>query len=126
MYLTATHIILGTIIFLLIYLINRRIVNIRPEKMKFKVLTRCGAAAYLAAVLISFFFTEFSTNTGYKPDFWNQARGYHNTGSYFNFCLNTKYLVVGKPTGYDASLVADYVDSTLEDYIRTVTYLRIF
>ena len=115
-YSLSWNIILGTIIFLLIYLINRRIVNIRPEKMKFKVLTRCGAAAYLAAVLISFFFTEFSTNTGYKPDFWNQARGYHNTGSFFNFCLNTKYLVVGKPTGYDASLVADYVDSTLEDY----------
>ena len=115
-YSLSWNIILGSIIFFLIYLINKRIRNIKPEKMKYKILTRCGAAGYLAVVLLSFFFTDFSTNTGYKPDFWNQARGYHNTGSFFNFCLNTKYLVVGKPSGYDASQVADYVDSTLEDY----------
>ncbi len=115
-YSLSWNIILGSIIFFLIYLINKRIRNIKPEKMKYKILTRCGAAGYLAVVLISFFFTDFSVNTGYKPDFWNQARGYHKTGSFFNFCLNTKYLVVRKPSGYDASQVADYVDSTLEDY----------
>ena len=115
-YSLSWNIILGSIIFFLIYLINKRIRNIKPEKMKYKILARCGAAGYLAVVLISFFFTDFSVNTGYKPDFWNQARGYHKTGSFFNFCLNTKYLVVRKPSGYDASQVADYVDSTLEDY----------
>ena len=100
----------------MVYLFNRRIQNIKPERIKSKVVLRCSAAGYLAVVLLSFFFTDFSTNTGYKPDFWNQSRGYHNTGSFFNFCLNTKYLVVGKPSGYDASQAAEYVDETLEDY----------
>lgn len=115
-YSLSWNIILGTIVFLMVYLFNRRIQNIKPERMKSKVVLRCSAAGYLAVVLLSFFFTDFSTNTGYKPDFWNQSRGYHNTGSFFNFCLNTKYLVVGKPSGYDASQAAEYVDETLEDY----------
>ena len=115
-YSLSWNIILGTIVFLMVYLFNRRIQNIKPERIKSKVALRCSAAGYLAVVLLSFFFTDFSTNTGYKPDFWNQSRGYHNTGSFFNFCLNTKYLVVGKPSGYDASQVAEYVDETLEDY----------
>ena len=115
-YSLSWNIILGTIVFLMVYLFNRRIQNIKPERIKSKVALRCSAAGYLAVVLLSFFFTDFSTNTGYKPDFWNQSRGYHNTGSFFNFCLNTKYLVVGKPSGYDASQTAEYVDETLEDY----------
>ena len=115
-YSLSWNIILGTIVFLMVYLFNRRIQNIKPERIKSKVALRCSAAGYLAVVLLSFFFTDFSTNTGYKPDFWNQSRGYHNTGSFFNFCLNTKYLVVGKPSGYDASRAAEYVDETLEDY----------
>lgn len=115
-YSLSWNIILGTIVFLMVYLFNRRIQNIKPERIKSKVVLRCSAAGYLAVVLLSFFFTDFSTNTGYKPDFWNQSRGYHNTGSFFNFCLNTKYLVVGKPSGYDASQTAEYVDETLEDY----------
>ena len=115
-YSLSWNIILGTIVFLMVYLFNRRIQNIKPERIKSKVVLRCSAAGYLAVVLLSFFFTDFSTNTGYKPDFWNQSRGYHNTGSFFNFCLNTKYLVVGKPSGYDASRAAEYVDETLEDY----------
>lgn len=115
-YSLSWNIILGTIVFLMVYLFNRRIQNIKPERIKSKVVLRCSAAGYLAVVLLSFFFTDFSTNTGYKPDFWNQSRGYHNTGSFFNFCLNTKYLVVGKPSGYDASQAAEYVDETLEDY----------
>lgn len=115
-YSLSWNIILGTIVFLMVYLFNRRIQNIKPERIKSKVVLRCSAAGYLAVVLLSFFFTDFSTNTGYKPDFWNQSRGYHNTGSFFNFCLNTKYLVVGKPSGYDASRAVEYVDETLEDY----------
>ncbi|MCD8300203.1 MAG: LTA synthase family protein [Clostridiales bacterium] len=110
------EIILGSIIFFLIYLINKHIKSERPKKLKYKVSWKCACAAYLAVILISFFFTDFSANTGYKPDFWNQARGYHKTGSFFNFCLNTKYLKVRKPSGYDAGEVEDIVYDTLEDY----------
>ncbi|MCD8149765.1 MAG: LTA synthase family protein [Clostridiales bacterium] len=109
------NLILGSIVFFLVYLFNKRSVNMKPKKLKFKLLSKLAAAGYLAVVLISFFFTDFSTNTGYKPDFWNQARGYHKTGSFFNFCLNTKYLVVQKPSGYDAENVDDIVETVLEE-----------
>ncbi len=110
------EIILASIIFFLIYLTNKRIKNEKPKKLKYKITWKCACAAYLGVVLISFFFTDFSANTGYKPDFWNQARGYHKTGSFFNFCLNTKYLKVRKPSGYDADEVEDFVYDTLKDY----------
>lgn len=109
------NIILGSIIFFLIYLLNKRSVNMKPEKLRYKLISRFAAAGYLAVVLLTFFFTDVSTNTGYKPDFWNQARGYHNTGSFFNFCLNTKYLIVGKPAGYDPAVVSEYISSALEE-----------
>jgi phosphoglycerol transferase MdoB-like AlkP superfamily enzyme len=107
------QLILGSIVFFLTYLVNKKSVNIKPAKIKFKILTRLAAVGYIAAVVISLFFTDFSANMGYKPDFWDQARGYHNTGSFFNFCLNTKYLVVKKPSDYDAETVSNYLEDTL-------------
>lgn len=60
-------------------------------------------------------FTDYAANLGYKPDFWDQSRGYHRTGSFFNFCLNTKYLIIRKPSDYNAANVSDYVAETLKD-----------
>ncbi|MCD8230892.1 MAG: LTA synthase family protein [Clostridiales bacterium] len=109
------NLILGSILFFLVYLFNKRSVNMKPRKLKFKLLSKFAAAGYLAVVLLTFFFTDFSTNVGYKPDFWNQARGYHKTGSFFNFCLNTKYLIVQKPSGYNAEEIEDTVYEVLEE-----------
>ena len=115
-YSLSWNLILGSIIFFLIYLVNKKSVNIKPKKLKFKFLARLLPAGYLAIVLLSFFFTDYSANVGYKPDFWNQARGYHNTGSFFNFCLNTKYLVVKKPSGYNTENLAGYIEDVLAAY----------
>ncbi len=109
------NLILGSILFFLVYLFNKRSVNMKPRKLKFKLLSKFAAVGYLAVVLLTFFFTDFSTNMGYKPDFWNQARGYHKTGSFFNFCLNTKYLIVQKPSGYNAEEIENTVYEVLEE-----------
>ena len=101
--------------FFLIYLVNKKSVNIRPTKLKFKLLAKLGPAAYIAALVISLFFTDHAANLGYKPDFWDQARGYHRTGSFFNFCLNTKYLIIRKPSDYNSDNVSTYVADTLKD-----------
>ena len=107
--------ILGSIMFFLIYLVNKKSVNIKPKKLKFKLLAKLAPAAYIAVVVISLFFTDYAANLGYKPDFWDQSRGYHRTGSFFNFCLNTKYLIIRKPADYNAANVSDYVAETLKD-----------
>ena len=110
------QLILGSIVFLLIYLVNKKCVNIKPKKFKFKLLNKCVTGGALAFMLIMFFFTDAPANAGYKPDFWNQARGYSKTGSFFNFCLNTKYLIVQKPSGYDTDTLEETLNDTLEDY----------
>ena len=114
-YKLSWKLILGSIMFFLIYLVNKKSVNIKPKKLKFKLLAKLAPAAYIAVVVISLFFTGYAANLGYKPDFWDQSRGYHRTGSFFNFCLNTKYLIIRKPSDYNAANVSDYVAETLKD-----------
>ena len=109
------QLILGSIIFFLIYLLNKKSSNIKPASLRKKLLVKCSTAGYLAAILLSFFFTDISVHTGYTPDFWDQSRGYHNTGSFFNFCLNTKYLIVKKPSDYNAQDVETYISDTLQE-----------
>lgn len=109
------NLIMGALLFLLTYLLNRKIQNIRPQKLRFKVFTRVIPAGFLACLLLTFFFTDFPATAGYKPDFWNQKRGYYNTGSFFNFCLNTKYLHVSKPADYNAADTKEILDETLEN-----------
>lgn len=110
------QLILGSILFFLIYLVNKKSVNVKPQRLKYRVLVKGSTAGVLALIILSFFFTDFSVNTGYKPDFWNQSRGYHRTGAFFNFCLNTKYLIVQKPAGYDEETLSDSVRDTLTAY----------
>lgn len=106
--------ILGCLLFFMAYLLNKRIKNVRPHVLKFKFFARLLPAGYVAAFLLMFFCTDAITNAGYKPDFWNQSRGYYNTGSFFNFCLNTKYLHVSKPDGYMAEDTDNLLSQILE------------
>ena len=94
-------------------LLNRKIKNVKPQKLKFKIFTRLIPGGFLACMLAAFFFTDFPATAGYQPDFWNQTRGYYNTGSFFNFCLNTKYLHVSQPANYNAQDTENLLDEAL-------------
>lgn len=109
------QLVMGCTLFFMIYLVNKRIQNVKPNKAKFKVFTKILPLGFVAVFLLAFFCTDALTNAGYKPDFWNQARGYKNTGSFFNFCLNSKYLHVSKPDGYSAADTKDSLYQYLED-----------
>lgn len=50
-----------------------------------------------------------------KPDFFNQARGYTNRGSMFQFFINTKYLKVQEPKDYSAEDTSSIVEDMLPD-----------
>ncbi len=78
-----------------------------------KIATRVFFATLITAVTCIYFFTDAYAKVGLKPDFWNQSRGYRNTGVVMNFCLNTKYLYVTEPDGYDPSKIEEIVVSTL-------------
>lgn len=110
------QLIMGGIIFFLIYLVNKKVVNVRPKRMRFKVLSKVLMAAFIAICALTLMFTNFLTNIGYKPDFWNQERGYHRTGTWLNFCMNLKYLHVAKPEGYDPDNISSILDDMLDQY----------
>ncbi|MBQ5841512.1 MAG: LTA synthase family protein [Clostridia bacterium] len=80
-----------------------------------KVATRVFFATLIVVVTCLYFFTDQYAKAGLKPDFWNQARGYRRTGVVMNFCLNTKYLYVTEPDGYDPDQIADIVYGTLDE-----------
>ena len=111
----SMELIMGCLLFVLIYLLDRQLHSVKADRMKFKVFSKVVPAGIIFTFCFLFFFTELPANAGYKPDFWNQSRGYHKTGSYFNFCLNLKYLHVSKPADYDAEETADILEEYLEE-----------
>ncbi len=79
-----------------------------------KIATRVFFGTLIVAITAIYFFTDQYAEVGLRPDFWNQARGYHNTGVVMNFCLNTKYQYMNAPAGYDADQVEGIVYDTLD------------
>lgn len=87
-----------------------------------RILARVGTAILILVAAVLFFFTDFFANTfGVRPDFWNQLRGYRNFGVTYSFFINTKYLYVLEPNGYDPEQVEGYVAELLEDVDTTET-----
>ncbi len=114
--------ILGSIMWAFLYFVTRKIPPVKMN-MRCNVATRVAAAAYVAAMVLMFYQTDIVPDAGIKPDFWNQARGYKKSGTFLNFVLNTKYLFVGEPDGYNAEEVPKLVEklASKSDYEPTVT-----
>ncbi len=105
-----------TAIVLLTFLI---VAAIRLKTPKFRLLTRVIARISTAVVFIvvmaTFFFTNFFAQFNIRPDFFNQSRGYKYYGFTYSFFVNSKYLFVLEPSGYDPELVDDYVAEMIAD-----------
>lgn len=80
-----------------------------------KIATRVFFGTLIVAITAIYFFTDQYAEVGLRPDFWNQARGYHHTGVVMNFCLNTKYQYMNAPADYDAEQVEGIVYEVLEN-----------
>ena len=83
----------------------------RPGRIALRLLSILvvGGFAY------TFYFTDTVADFGLKPDFFNQTRGYKNHGAVLEFTLNTKYLKLMVPSGYDASKIEGIVDDSIEE-----------
>ena len=115
-YQISWQLLMASIVFFLCYLANKLISNHKPITKKGKAMSRFFPAAFLGLMFLFVFCTDVPANNGYKPDFWNQSRGYHKTGTWLNFCLNLKYLHVGKPSGYEVENLNGIVDSMIAKY----------
>lgn len=83
--------------------------------VKSSILIRFASLAVIATIAIPFYTTDFAADHKVKPDFWDQARGYRNSGTILNFVLNTKYLIIEKPTDYSASEIPDLLNSLISE-----------
>ena len=87
--------------------------------IELKIASRVFFATLSTAMICVYLFTDLYATVGLKPDYWNQARGYQRTGVVLNFCLNTKYLFLSEPDGYDAdtipTIIADAIEGTTVD-----------
>ena len=83
----------------------------RPGRIALRLLSILvvGGFAY------TFYFTDTVADFGLKPDFFNQTRGYKNHGAVLEFTLNTKYLKLMVPSGYDASKIEGIVENSIEE-----------
>lgn len=83
----------------------------RPARIALRLLSLLvvGGLAY------TFYYTDTVADYGLKPDFFNQTRGYKNHGAVLEFTLNTKYLKLMTPTGYDAGQIEGIVDNSIAE-----------
>ncbi len=87
-----------------------------PEfSKKVKIISRISVGAFSVVLLLIFYFTNFFANLGVRPDFWNQTRGYKRYGFVCSFFVNTKYLFVSTPSGYDANAITDSLAELTND-----------
>ncbi|MDO4280357.1 MAG: LTA synthase family protein [Peptococcaceae bacterium] len=107
------QVIMATMMFVIILALNRQMVNIRPQLRRSKIIVRAVALAYVLIIASTVYGSDVLADHGFKPDFWNQSRGYHNSGVWYNFCLNTKYVHISAPDGYSSNDVEKIVDETV-------------
>ncbi len=87
--------------------------RLRTPKLPFilKVASRVFFGVLAVSIVSLYLFTDLYARAGLSPDFWSQWRGYRNTGTLLNFCLNTKYITVDQPSGYDADAIQGIIQA---------------
>ena len=93
----------------------------KAKKTKHRMIYRTICLFLSAAILITFYGTDFFQVTfGATPDFFNQARGYENYGAIAEFFVNTRYLSLEKPHGYDVETLATQLKENITS-TQTIT-----
>ena len=82
-------------------------------KLPVKIVVRLLSLVVVCGFAYTFYYTDTVADYGPKPDFFNQTRGYKNHGALLEFTLNTKYLWLTTPAGYDPDRVEDIVNCLL-------------
>lgn len=84
-------------------------------KLVLRIIFRMLALGVVGGFAWVFFYTDTVADYGLKPDFFNQTRGYEHHGAVLEFTLNTKYMYLTMPAGYDSDDVADIVNEKIQD-----------
>ena len=109
----SATVLLATFIFIWIMIIG---IKMKTPKYKsaVRIITRVFSGVFFVTLMSLFYFTSVLAQLGVVPDFWNQARGYHNYGFAFMFFCNTKYMYMSEPNGYNPDKVPEYIDEFID------------
>ncbi|MGM9940787.1 MAG: LTA synthase family protein [Bulleidia sp.] len=109
----GVQILVSLVFCLLIWNMSRFVIH-NPKSRTYRT-GRCAAGMSLACVVGVFYGSEIISRTlGAAPDFFNQTRGYESKGALAEFFVNTKYMSLSKPDGYDAAKVETDVLSAID------------
>ncbi len=96
---------------LLVFFAASRIAPPWYRRRHTRLALRVTGLLYVLVLTVLFYGTTFLVDMGYRPDFFNQKRGYEAKGAVLEFMLNTRYMRVSKPSGYDADHVSTEASS---------------
>lgn len=112
-YQIGVQILVSLVFCLLIWKMSAFVIH-NPKSKPYRT-GRCVAGSSLACVVGVFYGTEVISRTlGAAPDFFNQTRGYESKGALAEFFVNTKYMSLSAPEGYDASELENDVQSAID------------
>lgn len=117
-YTPTAIIVAGSLLFIFIMVLGAKI-HTPSYTLSSKLVSRISMGIFFSAVMGIFYFTSIFTDAGIKPYFWNQTKGYKNYGFVYNFVCNTKYIYMSTPSGYDPSVIGDYISKETENDDKT-------
>ena len=94
------------------------------EHKKLRVILRLICLLVIGGYAGVFYGTDTFAKLGYRPDFFNQTRGYERHGAMMEFVLNTKYLWLQEPGGYDAEEIEEIVSGEEAPHILETALKR--
>lgn len=120
----GVEIIFSLVCVLLVWKCAGFVIN-NPKTKKYRY-ARSITAACLAGLTGLYYGTDILSRTfGATPDFFNQTRGYESKGALAEFLVNTKYMSLSEPDGYDASNVEEdilkYTSSSSPSILESVS-----
>lgn len=111
-YALTYYMITAIVLFVLFEAITLRMPRIKVRR-RFHHIFRLVSLLLAVCVFAPFYLTSVAADNGIKPDFWNQSRGYKNTGTVFNFVLNSRYLIIETPEDYNHSEINDLLNEII-------------
>ncbi len=104
---------MAVMVFLITWITTDFFSKIHHTKLYYGV--RIGCGILFSGICIFYYGTDyFAKDFGATPDFFNQTRGYESKGAIAEFIVNTKYLSLNKPAGYDV----ENLDTEIEEYTQ--------
>lgn len=96
----------------------------KNRKSAFHRTSRAITALSLSILIFVYYGTDIISKAfGATPDFFNQTRGYEAKGAIAEFFVNTRYMHLGSPEGYDGNTikkdVESYTDSNSGNILET-------